>query len=63
MSTANARWLVTSVYVCTTRLPAGIRTSEHFSQLDGFVDGNDRRDVVAVQHFVNREPQNVSIHG
>lgn len=42
---------------------AGFGAAKGFGQLDGFVDGNDRWDVVAVEHFINREAQNVAIDG
>src|SRR2546421_4551160 len=39
-----------------------VRPAKSFRQLDRFVDGNHRRDVVAKKHFENREPENVPIH-
>src|SRR5713101_2274443 len=40
-----------------------IRATKSLGQLDRFVDRNDRRNVVAIKHFVNREPRNIAIDG
>ena len=36
--------------------------AEAFGDLDGLVDGHDRRDVVPVQHLVDGQPQDVAVH-
>jgi len=42
--------------------PTGIRATESLGQFDCFVDRNDRWYVVAIEHFVNREPKDIAIH-
>ena len=38
------------------------RAAKSFCQLDPFVDRDDRRDVVAIKHLVDREPEDIAIH-
>ena len=40
---------------------AGFRATESFCQLDCFVNRDDWRDIVAIQHLVNRQPQDIAI--
>ena len=40
---------------------AGFAAAESLGEFDGLVDGDDRRDVVAIKHFVDGEPQHIAI--
>jgi len=42
---------------------AAVVGGEAFGDVDGFVDADHRGNIVAVQHFINGESQDVAIHG
>src|SRR5437016_10325967 len=41
---------------------AAILSREFFGDIDGLIDADDWRNIIAMQHFIDGEPQDVAVH-
>ena len=68
-STSNDRFAGGTIEIFSDAIQNAVHESTGFGaakslcELDRFIDRNDRRNVVAIKHFVDGEPQHVAIDG
>src|SRR6185369_10705715 len=42
---------------------AAVLSGKFFRDIDGFIDADHWRDVIAMEHFINSQAQNIPVHG